>query len=92
MHKLQDMKEKSVAIDEAKILCKPILVTNFSTVYDQIEDNVTGIIIKMTPKDISEGLEKMISEQWVRKVICNNLNLLKLGNESEIIKLYQIID
>ncbi|MBS5124329.1 MAG: glycosyltransferase [Clostridium sp.] len=83
---------KSVAIDEAKILCKPILVTNFSTVYDQIEDNVTGIIIKMTPKDISEGLEKMISEQWVRKVICNNLNLLKLGNESEIIKLYQIID
>ena len=29
---------KSIAIDEAKILKKPIVVTNFSTAKDQIEN------------------------------------------------------
>lgn len=83
---------KSVAIDEAKILCKPILVTNFSTVYDQIEDNVTGIMTKMTSEKISEGLEKLILDESIVIELKQNLTLLTLTNEYEINKLYEIIN
>ena len=34
--------QASIAIDEAKILCKPIVVTNFSTAKDQIINNKNG--------------------------------------------------
>ncbi|WP_195986769.1 glycosyltransferase [Clostridium sp. D53t1_180928_C8] len=82
---------KSVAIDEAKILCKPILVTNFSTVYDQIEDYKTGIITEMNFKDISLGLENLINNEKLRKELIKNLSLLHLGNEDEILKFYELI-
>lgn len=83
---------KSVAIDEAKILCKPILVTNFSTVYDQIEDNVTGVIIEMNPIKISEALNKLICNEDKIINLSNNLYLDEQGNENEIDKLYEIIN
>lgn len=83
---------KSVAIDEAKILCKPIVVTNFSTVYDQIEDSRTGIITKTDAQSISNGLEKVILNKFLQKELFNNLSLLNLGNEKEIYKLYEIIN
>ena len=38
---------KSIALDEAKILCKPIVVTNFSTVKDQFKDRVNASICNM---------------------------------------------
>ena len=41
---------KSIAIDEAKILQKPILITNYSTAKDQIKNNVEGLIVNMNPQ------------------------------------------
>lgn len=38
---------KSIALDEAKILCKPVVVTNFSTVSDQFEDGINASICEM---------------------------------------------
>lgn len=82
---------KSVAIEEAKQLCKPIIVTNFSTVTDQIEDNVTGIVINMNFKSIAEGIEKVSCNKELQYNLCNNLKMLNRVNEEEIYKLYQII-
>lgn len=44
---------KSIALDEAKILCKPIVVTNFSTVNDQFENGVNASICEMKPDSLS---------------------------------------
>lgn len=82
---------KSIAIDEAKILAKPILVTNFSTVNDQIENNVTGIIAEINPVAIAQKLILLIENQELRKTLSNNLSQLKLGTESEIEKIYKLI-
>ena len=41
---------KSIAIDEAKILAKPIVVTNFDTAKDQIENMVNGLIVDTNEK------------------------------------------
>lgn len=82
---------KSVAIDEAKILCKPIVVTNFSTVYDQIEDSRTGIITEMNDISLSKGIESLIDNKELKKYINSNLRRLSLENEKEINKLYGLI-
>ncbi|GIM28741.1 glycosyl transferase [Clostridium polyendosporum] len=82
---------KSIAIDEAKILCKPIVVTNFSTAKDQITNGENGIIVDMDPKEIANGVELLIKDESIRKKLSSNLSKLSLGTEAEIDKLYDLL-
>ncbi|MDQ0242558.1 glycosyltransferase involved in cell wall biosynthesis [Bacillus fengqiuensis] len=81
---------KSIAIDEAKILHKPIVVTNFSTAKDQIENEENGIIVDMDPESIYEGIKKLIEDKKLRNSLMNNLAKEKLGTEHEVQKLYEL--
>ena len=83
---------KSIAMDEAKILNKPIVATNFSTVKDQITDKVDGVITEMNSEDLARGIMKLLFDSNLKISIENNLKKLKLGTESEIYKLYDLID
>jgi glycosyltransferase involved in cell wall biosynthesis len=82
---------KSIAIDEAKILRKPIIVTNFSTAKDQIVNRETGLIVDMNPVGISNGIEELIADKKFVNTFYNNLSQLNLGTELEVEKLYSII-
>lgn len=82
---------KSIAIDEAKILNKPIVVTNFSTAQDQINNGVDGLIVDMSSDGIVEGVEMLIKDRELREKLVDNLSRLKLGTEKEIDKLYRIL-
>lgn len=81
---------KSIAIDEAKILNKPILVTNFTTVRDQISDGVNGLIVDMDVESIVEGLESLIKDSNLRNRLKNNLASEELGTEKEIEVFYSL--
>lgn len=83
---------KSIAIEEAKIMAKPIVVTRFSTVNDQIQDGETGIIADMNPQGIAEKLMQLIADPNLRDQLSANLKSEKLGNEEEIYKLYRLIE
>ncbi|WP_406944829.1 glycosyltransferase [Halobacillus sp. SY10] len=83
---------KSIAIDEAKILNKPIVVTDFSTARDQIENGVTGIIVAKKPEDIASGLEKLLTNEELKSRLQYNLSYENLGTESEINKIYALCD
>ncbi len=83
---------KSIAIDEAKCLCRPIIVTDFSTVHDQIIDGVNGIICRMDKKDMADKAELLIDSRAERDRLSENLKNEEAGNEKEIDKLYAIID
>jgi glycosyltransferase involved in cell wall biosynthesis len=82
---------KSIAVDEAKILCKPIIVTNYSTAMDQINDGRNGLIVEMDPHKIAKGIERLINDKTLRKQIIKNLSKEKIGTEEEINKLYEVI-
>ncbi|TBX60023.1 glycosyltransferase [Bacillus mycoides] len=82
---------KSIAIDEAKILNKSIVVTNFSTAKDQIENEVNGLIVGMKPEAIVNGIEKLIKNTKLKHSLVSNLSKEKLGTEEEIYKLYKIL-
>lgn len=83
---------KSIAIDEAKVLAKPIVTTNYSTVRNQIEDQKTGIIAGMEPGSIAEKIELLINDQVLRTSLSENLKKTANGNENEITKFYEIIN
>lgn len=53
---------KSVVLDEAKILKKPILSTNYTSVRDQIQHGKTGYIVDIDAQDIARGLKEMLGD------------------------------
>ncbi|OXS59075.1 glycosyltransferase [Rossellomorea vietnamensis] len=82
---------KSIAIEEAKILQKPIIVTNFRTAKEQIVHNANGLIVKMDPSSISEGVIELLSNSDLRNKFRRALALEDLGNEREIKKFYKLL-
>ncbi|MFB9325059.1 glycosyltransferase [Paenibacillus aurantiacus] len=82
---------KSVAIDEAKILGKPIVVTDFPTAKDQIEDGVNGLIAAMDARSVTEAIRRLAEEPALRESFARRLAEEELGTEQEIETLYRFI-
>lgn len=82
---------KSIAVDEAMVLCKPILLTDFSTAADQVTSGENGLIVPMTPEGIAEGLEKLLTDGELRQRFHDALEAEDYTNENEIEKVYSLI-
>lgn len=82
---------KSIAVDEAKALKKPIVVTDFDTVFDQIENGVNGIITGKDYMSVADGVERLMADASLRKTLTDNLKNEKIGNEEEIERFYALI-
>lgn len=52
---------KSITLDEAKILCKPIVVTNFSTVRDQFENGENLSICEMNFNSLANAINTVFN-------------------------------
>lgn len=63
---------KSIVLDEAKILGKAIVVTNYPSVHDQITDRVTGLITGMEPESIADGIECLMKNESLKKQLEEN--------------------
>ncbi len=82
---------KSIALDEAKILCKPIVVTNFSTVHDQFENNVNSLICEMNGEDLADKIKLLIDDVSLRKRLETNLHENIVDNSCEVHKLTSLL-
>lgn len=65
---------KSVVLDEAKILQKPIVVTEYHSVVDQIENMVTGVVVPITASGIADGVELLLNRPDLRNKLVENLS------------------
>lgn len=83
---------KSMVIDEAKILCKPILVTNYSTVKDQIKDGKEGIIVELDAQDIASKLYELLIDNSIRESLVQNLKRKDYGNTNIMSKYYDVFE
>ncbi len=81
-----------ITITEAKALYKPIVVTNFSAAYEQIDHGVNGLICDMNSQSVADAVEKLINDKALRDKLSYNLSQEKIGNEEEIQKLYDLIE
>ncbi len=83
---------KSIALDEAKILAKPIVVTNFSTVNDQFENRVNASICEMNELALANAIEELLMDTSLRDRYTRALSKTNLDNTGEINKLYQLLN
>jgi hypothetical protein len=82
---------KSIALDEAKILCKPIVVTNFSTVKDQFKDRVNASICNMNAEDITAKILELSFDISLKEKYTKYLSEHMINNSDEIKKLYKFL-
>lgn len=83
---------KSIVVDEAKILNKPIVATRYETVYDVIADYKTGVISDMTPKSLAASILEVYSNISLRELLINNLSKERNDNVKDIQKYIKVID
>lgn len=83
---------KSVTVREAQMLCKPVVVTNYPTAPSQIRSGVDGVIVPMDNKGCANGLAEMICDMPLQERIIAHLKTHDYGNESEVEKIYTLIN
>lgn len=83
---------KSVVLDEAKILGKPILATAYATVKDQVINGKEGVIVEMNAEAIALEIEHLIKDKSTLKSIQQYLMNHDYGNQNEIIKYYELFE
>lgn len=83
---------KSVALDEAKIMCAPIVATAYPTVGDQLTDRKEGLITQMSPEGIAAGILEVIENEGLRTSMQEYLGQHEYGNQKEVEKYMQLLD
>lgn len=82
---------KSIVLDEAKIFAKPIVVTNYDTVYDSISHMENGLISEMDAESIALNIIKLQNDQFLRKTLTDKLRNESHGNEDELQKYISVM-
>ncbi|MBP3939127.1 MAG: glycosyltransferase [Clostridia bacterium] len=83
---------KSIAIEEAKALGRPVVTSAFTTAFSQIEQNKTGIVAdEISAQAIAEKIELLIKDKELYEGIKRNLENYQ-SNEDEVLKLEKILD
>jgi glycosyltransferase involved in cell wall biosynthesis len=82
---------KAVTVTEAKILGKPILITNYSTANSQINNGIDGYICEMSIEGLAKGIEKLYNGQELRKKLIKNVLDKDFNNREELSNLCELI-
>lgn len=83
---------KSVVIDEAKILHKPIVVSDYETVRDQITTPMEGVISKLEINSFADDLERLIQSKRLRDQYEDYLNQQEYGNDCMVDMYYKLME
>lgn len=83
---------KAVTVTEAKILGKPVLITNYSTATSQVNNWVDGLIIPQSVQGIVEGIEMMYKNSGVREKLADNCNKTNYYNYEAMEVLYNLFE
>ena len=75
---------KSIVLDEAKLLCKPIVATDYTTVRDSVIHGKTGWIVGMDAQEIYEGILHLYHNPQLRRQMTENLQNMPKGNVKEL--------
>ena len=82
---------KSVTVREAQMLCKPVVVTNYTTASSQIQNSIDGIIVPMDNENCAKGLAEFILDTEKQQHIIEYLKTHDYGNVEEVEKIYSLI-
>ncbi len=82
---------KSVAVREAQMLGKPVIITNYQTARDQLEHNVDGIIVPMETGACAKGISDVLNNTQLQERLCATCKTRDYSNKAEINKIYALM-
>lgn len=82
---------KCVAVREAQILNKPVIITNYSSSKSQLQDGFDGVIVPMDNQSCANGIVKVIDDKDLQNQLIENTKKTDYTNSKEIEKLYELI-
>ncbi|MCR5704421.1 MAG: glycosyltransferase [Eubacterium sp.] len=83
---------KSIVLDEAKILGKAIVVTDYPSVSDQIKNGETGLITEISPKAIADGIEQVLNDSTLKASLEYNAENEQNSSYQTVEKMYGLIN
>lgn len=83
---------KCVAVREAQMLCKPVVITNFATSASQLEDGKDGIVVPMDNQGCAEGIIALLNNKKLISDLIQTCSIRDYSNHSEINKVYEMMN
>lgn len=82
---------KCVAVREAQILGKPVIITDYPTASSQLLNGVDGLVIPLDNEKCSEALSNIFLEYDLLEKLKKNIRTIDYSNAIEIEKLYSLL-
>lgn len=86
-----DFEAHPMVANEALIIGKPVISTNFDSASEVIIDNVNGMICEMSPESIAGKLEEVLNDEQLLVSLKKNAESFRYDNDSIIRQFYKII-
>lgn len=82
---------KCVAVREAQMMGKPVIITNYTTSSSQLEDGVDGVIVPMDNEGCAQGIADMLRKPQLMEKLSENCRNRDYSNAQEIKKIYELM-
>lgn len=82
---------KCVAVREAQMLNKPVIITNYATSKSQLTDGFDGVIVSMDNEGCAQGIIDVIKNKDLQRQLIENTKTVDYTNSSELQKIYDLI-
>lgn len=83
---------KAVAVREAQILNKPVVITDFETSKSQLTDGFDGVIVPMDNEGCSDGICNLIKDKELQQRLIENTKITDYTNKQELEKIYALLE
>ena len=83
---------KSVAVREAQILGKPIIITNYPSSSSQIKNGYDGIVVPLENSACAERIKEVIENKELRERLYRNIMGEDYVGKKEINKFYRLLE
>ena len=83
---------KAVAVREAQVLNKPVVITNFTTSKSQLTDGFDGVIVPMDNEGCADGICNLIKDKELQQRLIENTKITDYTNKQELEKIYALLE
>lgn len=83
---------KAVTVCEALLLNKPVVITNYPTAHSQIKNGFDGIIVPLDNQGCANALAEIMTDKELLNKLVEHMKQTDYSNESEIDKVYELIE
>lgn len=82
---------KCVAVREAQMLGKPVIITNYATSSSQLEDGVDGVIVPMDNEGCAQRIADVLRNPQLLEALKENCKQRDYSNAKEVQKIYDLV-